>query len=319
MPVKNAEPFLEECIVSILNQTETNWELITVDDGSDDKSHQILQDYSITDSRIIAFKNPGSGIIDALRFAYSKCNGVFITRMDADDRMAPNKLETLKRNLKKFEKGYIAIGQVKYFSDSNLGDGYQRYETWLNNLTKSGSNYKDIYKECVIPSPCWMVQREDLEKCDAFNPNIYPEDYDLCFRFYRENLKVIECNEVLHYWRDHPERSSRNDENYADNRFLELKIKWFLKLDYNPKKKLVLWGAGRKGKAIAQLLSEQQVQYHWVCNNPKKIGKHIYGVEMESTSSITDSEEKQTIVAVANPKEQAKIRDSLSSEAFWFC
>ena len=63
-----------------------------------------------------------------------------------------------------------------------------KYEKWINGLTLTGNNYTEIYKECVIPSPCWLIHRNDFENCDGFEPNIYPEDYDLTFRFYKANL-----------------------------------------------------------------------------------------------------------------------------------
>jgi glycosyltransferase involved in cell wall biosynthesis len=318
MPVKNAELFLADCLDSILAQTEKNWELLAVDDGSTDSSFELLTKFT-SYAQIRVFKNSGAGIIDALRLAYSKSNGELITRMDADDRMAPQKLEFLKRDLKSFGKGNLAIGQVQYFSENELGDGYKRYERWLNDLTETGSNYADIYKECVIPSPCWMVYRTDLEKCGAYEPNTYPEDYDLCFRFYKQRLKVIPSQEILHYWRDHPNRSSRTDKNYADNRFLELKVKWFLELDHDPNQELIVWGAGAKGKFIAKLLQEHKVEFRWVCNNEKKIGKHVYGVEMESVDDVDNHTDRQVIVAVANNEEQQAIRDALNQRAFWFC
>ena len=54
MPVKNAEPFLNDCIESILSQTDENWELLAVDDGSSDNSYQTLKSYADKDSRIQA-------------------------------------------------------------------------------------------------------------------------------------------------------------------------------------------------------------------------------------------------------------------------
>ena len=299
MPVKNAEPFLEECIESILNQTDENWQLLAVDDGSSDSSYDILEQYVNKDSRIRALKNPGNGIIDALRLAYSRSSGAFITRMDADDKMAPSKLEILKHNLKSSGTGYLAIGQVKYFSEPQLGDGYLKYESWLNELTNKGSNYSEIYKECVIPSPCWMVHCEDLDNCEAFKPNTYPEDYDLTFRFYREELKVVPCKEVLHYWRDHPNRSSRNDDNYADNRFLELKISKFLDHDHDTQKLLALWGAGSKGKYLAKYLCNSGIEFIWLCDTENKIGQSIYGVELQSFSNYHFITNSQLISSVA--------------------
>ena len=319
MPVKNAAPFLNKCIQSIIDQTESHWDLIAIDDGSTDSSHAILSGFAQKDERIVVLKNNGSGIIDALRTAYSKSQGSLITRMDADDIMAPQKLEILKHHLLDFGEGHIAVGMVKYFSEIQLGNGYLKYENWLNSLTQDANNFNDIYKECVIPSPCWMVYRKDLYKCDAFNPNVYPEDYDLCFRFYREKLMPIPCNQVLHFWRDHPERSSRNDDHYANNQFLELKVKWFLELDFNPEKPLVVWGAGSKGKTIAKLLKRYEIDFRWICNNPNKIGKHVYGIQLESTEITENQNELQVIVAVANPDEQNKIGKAIDTEAFWFC
>lgn len=319
MPVKNAGPFLEECLRSIIDQTETDWELIAVNDGSTDDSPTILNRFAEHDKRINVLDNNGSGIIDALRTAYSNSSGELITRMDADDRMAPRKLETLKQNLLDAGPGNLATGLVEYFSENELGDGYRKYEQWLNGLTAEGNNCTEIYKECVIPSPCWMVFREDLDRSGAFELDTYPEDYDLCFRFYGQGLKVIPTTEVLHHWRDHTSRTSRNHPHYADNRFLELKLNWFLKLDLDPQRPLVLWGAGSKGKSLAKLLTERHVPFHWVCNNPKKIGHLIYGVEMRSEQFLSEQENPQVIVSVANPQEQAELKDLLGERAYFFC
>ena len=87
MPVKNAAPFLTECLDSIISQSYENWELLAVDDGSSDDSLQILKNYEQFDQRITAYRNDGVGIIDALRLAYNYSQGGMITRMDADDIM----------------------------------------------------------------------------------------------------------------------------------------------------------------------------------------------------------------------------------------
>ena len=91
-PFKNTASFLPECIESIKNQTYTNWELLIIDDGSNDSSFEIVQDYKNNDQRIKLFKNTGKGIIAALQLALKKANGALITRMDSDDIMPPNKL-----------------------------------------------------------------------------------------------------------------------------------------------------------------------------------------------------------------------------------
>ena len=307
-PFKNTNEFLHECLVSIQNQTYTNWELLIIDDGSTDNSFQIVHEFAKVDKRIKLFKNPGEGIIEALRFAFEKSSGTYITRMDSDDIMALNKLEILLNNLQKYGKKHLATGLVSYFSEEGVNEGYKNYEIWLNQLTRYGNNYSEIYKECVIPSPCWMLHKDDFITCDAFNPNDYPEDYDLAFRFYKYKFKVIPCETILHYWRDYSSRTSRTHEHYAQNYFLEIKLKYFLELDFDTSKPLVIWGAGFKGKSISKLLIKRQIEFIWVCNNSKKIGKHIYNQELFDFTYLNKFDQAQIIITVANKQSQQTIK-----------
>lgn len=308
IPAKNAAKYLEDCINSIIEQTETDWECIIINDNSTDETLAILENYAQKDARITVYSNPKSGVITALQLAYIKCSGTFIHRMDADDIMPKQKLEILKNNLLQNGRGHVATGKVAYFSENPLGDGYKKYENWLNDLTEKGKNFSELYKECVIASPCWMVYRSDFEGCGGFESDIYPEDYDLVFRFYELGLQCIPCDTVLHRWRDYAIRSSRTSEHYADNRFIAIKCFYFLKLNYKKNNPLVIWGAGRKGKAIAQYLIQKNIEFNWLCNNPKKIGKSIYDVLMQPEKALETLDNPQVIVAVANEEEQAKLK-----------
>ena len=325
-PFKNTEAFLEDCLNSIINQTYTNWELLIVDDSSTDSSYNIVKGFAKKDSRIILLKNTGNGIIDALKLAFKNSKGELITRMDSDDVMQPNKLEVLASKLLTYGKSHLAVGLVNYFSEDGIKAGYKNYEIWLNNLTKTGSNYSEIYKECVIPSPCWMVYKSDLIACNAFNPNTYPEDYDLAFRFYKHNYKCIPCDEVVHNWRDYSSRTSRTHVHYAENHFIDLKLHYFLELDHNPNKTLVVWGAGNKGKIIAKTLIKKNVPFEWICDNPNKIGRDIYGKIMHPFSYLKSIKNPQSIITVANKTAQKEIKIYLKSmhqindkNYFFFC
>lgn len=309
MPVKNTGKYLKECLDSIFNQTFKKWELIAVDDGSSDDSLEILKACENDDNRIMVFTNNGSGIIDALRHAYSKSSGNYITRMDSDDVMMPEKLQLMVQQLQTNGKGFLAVGLVEYFSEDKLGEGYQKYTSWLNHLTRKNSNFSDIYKECSIPSPCWMVIREDLDVAGAFASDIYPEDYDLAFRFRKTGMKISGVNKVLHRWRDYSMRTSRTHEHYSDNRFARLKVMHFISQDRDENKDLILWGAGKKGKQIAKLLTERDVKFIWVTNNPKKIGRHIYNILLEDVSTLDQFKNAQIIIVVSSPNDQNEIRN----------
>ena len=326
MPFKNTALFLTECLESIQAQSIENWEVLAVDDHSSDSSRQILERFSNIDPRITVLDNKGKGIIPALRTAYAASSGRYITRMDSDDIMSPDKLGAMLGALKTHGPGYLATGQVKYFSETGISDGYARYERWLNRLTTSGTNYSEIYKECVIPSPCWMIGRADFEKCGGFNPDRYPEDYDLTFRFYQHQMQVIPSDKILHYWRDYPERTSRTSEHYALNYFLDIKIHYFLKLDRDKDRPLVVWGAGGKGKTIAKTLVSESHVFIWLCDNPRKIGRKIYGIKLHPYQILSGLENPQSIVTVANEEAQGEIREFFAqhsmvpqSDYFFFC
>lgn len=313
MPVKNAATYLKDCLHSICRQTEQHWQLIAVNDHSTDNSLTILKEWTKKDNRIEVYDNQGEGIIDALRFAYTKSKGNLISRMDADDKMVPEKIAELKKALIDNGSGHVAVGLVEYFSSGNLGNGYIRYANWLNELTQQANNFNDIYKECVIPSPCWMMYKTDFDACGAFNSNIYPEDYDLCFRMYAQHLKIAAVPKIIHYWRDYPNRTSRTDEKYADNRFLDLKLQYFLRLDHQPKQTLCLWGAGDKGKYLSKKLIELNIDFTWVCNNPKKMGQNIYGKTLIGWQAAPINQ-VQYIIAVAQKNAVVEIETYLQEQ-----
>jgi len=326
IPFRNTESFIVECIHSILKQTYQHWEAVFIDDSSDDSSFAIVNSFSKQYDRIKLYKTNGSGIISALQTAYGHCGGDFITRMDSDDIMTPMRLEVMLENLMKHGKKHLALGQVHYFRADGLSDGFARYERWLNRLTETGVNYSEIYKECVIPSPCWMLHRDDFVACNGFEPNRYPEDYDLAFRFYKAGYTCIPCDNVLLHWRDYSTRTSRTHENYAQNHFLELKVHYFLELDFDATRPLTIWGAGAKGKTLAKLLIKNAIPFYWICDNPKKIGKHIYDQKLLNFDYLSQLSQPQSIVTVANDDAQREIKAYFKNknmqsmiDYFFFC
>ena len=319
MPVYNAAPFLEACLKSIIGQSYGQWELLAVDDGSTDESLSILRVYEKKDPRISVISNRHSGIIEALKDGFKASEGALICRMDADDRMPKHKLKWMQAAWSKKGLGHLVTGKVQYFSADTLGDGYKKYTAWINTLVDQQNHFAHIFRECVIPSCVWMLHRKDFLLCGGFESELYPEDYDLCFRFFQNNIEVIALDKELHFWRDHPSRSSRTDPNYRDNRFLELKLHYFTLLFAKSKMgNFVVWGAGKKGKEIAQFFIDHRINFNWITNNKKKIGKHIYGKKLLSSNLIHDNSQvninAKYIIAVANPAEQIDICNALTNQ-----
>ncbi len=325
MAVQNEELYLEQCLDSIIAQSWNNWELIAVSDHSIDRTMEILSDYARKDKRIRAFEGKSHKLIPILQEAYRRCNGILINRMDADDYMPDYKLEVLVNEWIKHGKGTIIAGGTQHFvEEGEVGEGFKRYDRWLNDVARRNAHYEEIYQECVIPSHCWIIHKEDFDSVGAFNPVVYPEDYDLCFRFYRYGLKIVGIDKILHHWRDHSVRISRTWDCYEDNRYFDLKLSYFYEIDRDLGRPLVLWGAGKNGKDLAKLLLQKEENIKWVCDNDNKIGKDIYGIRMMHYNTIAEQLYPQILIVVNAPEERLKIRAILNdwgkqpSKDYWF-
>lgn len=326
IPTKDTAKYLPECLDSIINQTYKNWEVLAVNDGSSDNSLEILRSYNLKDSRIKALNNPNPSLLKALRYGYAHASGSLIHRMDSDDKMPIDKLEAMSETLISSGKGSVVTGGATYFmDDGEVGDGFKRYVEWLSAVSRENTHAENIYRESVIASNCWLVYRDDFDAIGGFEPDTFPEDYDLCFRFYAGGLKIVGLDKILHHWRDRSDRISRNWDVYKDNRFLNLKTDYFIKVEHDSNRPLIVWGAGRNGKDIVRLLQAKDViNLHWVCDNNKKIGKDIYDIRMQHYSTIPELKQPQVIVAVASPEDQKEIESKLSEwglkagEDYWF-
>ena len=325
MAAKDTAPYLRECLDSVLAQSYSNWELIAVNDHSSDETPVILTEYAAKDARIIYADGEGFKLIPTLQTAYTLASGVLINRMDSDDKMPNYKIEVLVAEWLKYGKGNVIAGGTEHFvDDGEVGGGFLRYEKWLNNVAKHNLHYEEIYRECVIPSHCWIIHRDDFDAIDAFNPMIYPEDYDLCFRMYAHKLNIVGIDVILHHWRDRSNRISRTWEEYKDNRYYNLKVNNFNAIDKDTSRELVIWGAGKNGKDLVKLFQESQTKLNWVCDNDRKLGKDIYGIIMQSSGHILELDNPQIIIAVSSPTDKLEIKAQLKlwgkqpRKDYWF-
>ncbi|MFN4300150.1 MAG: glycosyltransferase family 2 protein [Thermaurantimonas sp.] len=116
LSVYNAQPYLAECIESVLGQSYKNFEFLIVDDGSTDASWEIIGHYS--DGRIRAFKIENSGVARAKNYLLEKARGRWIAIIDADDVWNPLKLEIQLKYLEKHPE-YILVGSFAQIIDKD--------------------------------------------------------------------------------------------------------------------------------------------------------------------------------------------------------
>lgn len=95
IPVYQAEKLLQACVESVRKQTFSDWELLLIDDGSQDASPAMCDAYAAQDHRIKVFHKPNGGVSSARNLGLQKATGDCIAFLDADDAFVPQTLETL--------------------------------------------------------------------------------------------------------------------------------------------------------------------------------------------------------------------------------
>lgn len=116
VPIYNQEAYLNDSIADMKNQTYKNIEMVLVDDGSTDKSHEIIQEFSKSDDRIKIVKKKNGGLVDATITGIRQAGGEYIAFLDPDDRIGEDFIENLIKEMKP-EYDFVAAG-IHY----NLGE-----------------------------------------------------------------------------------------------------------------------------------------------------------------------------------------------------
>lgn len=119
MSVFNGAGHLKESIESILAQTCRDFELLIIDDGSEDNTLEIMHDYAVKDERIKIIRNQENiGLTKSLNRAMKQATATYIARHDADDVAAPNRFEEQLDALEN-KPEYDVVGTNCYFVDTN--------------------------------------------------------------------------------------------------------------------------------------------------------------------------------------------------------
>ena len=98
VPVFNAEKYLRETVESVITQNYKNWELIAINDGSFDKSLEILTKFSNLDSRIKVITSNNKGVSNARNIGISMASGDYILMLDSDDARIPYQTKSQHQN-----------------------------------------------------------------------------------------------------------------------------------------------------------------------------------------------------------------------------
>jgi glycosyltransferase involved in cell wall biosynthesis len=248
LPVRNAAASLGAALQSIQQQTLADWELNLIDDGSADESASIASAAAKRDSRIRLLRQPPRGVAEALQAGCCHARGELIARMDADDWMAPERLEKQARFLQNRPETALVSCRVAYGGDAQLAAGYAEHVAWINSLATPELISLRRFVESPVAHPSVMFRREMLERLGGYRSGDFPEDYELWLRWLDAGAQFARLPDELLVWNDSPTRLSRTDPRYRADAFYRVKCDYlarWLKRTLPPHRSVWLWGAGR--------------------------------------------------------------------------
>ncbi len=176
VPVYNGKKTIQETIESVLNQTFSDFELIVINDGSQDSTLEVIA--NIQDARLQVFSYPNAGVAASRNRGLSHACGKFISFLDADDLWTPDKLEAQLKALQENPQAAVAYSWTDHIDESSQfltpgphitvsGDIYARL--LLGNFLSNGSNV--------------LVRTQALLEVGAFEQSLAPaEDWDMWLR-----------------------------------------------------------------------------------------------------------------------------------------
>lgn len=119
VPCYNYAWVLRETLDSVLGQTSTDWECLVVDDGSQDNTREVVQEYVDRDPRIRYLHRLNGGLSAARNTGIQAARGAFIQFLDADDMLAPSKLSVQAAYLQANPEVDVVYGNVRFFEHGN--------------------------------------------------------------------------------------------------------------------------------------------------------------------------------------------------------
>ena len=208
IPAYNAEPFVRDTVLSALNQTYTDLEVIVVDDGSKDGTVARLSEFG---DRIRVHQQTNSGVSKARNAGVQLARGEWVAFLDADDLWAPNKLERQFAGL---------VAPMVYTNRTNIGARGDIPELQSECTPMEGGDLfvPLLLRGNFITLTTVMLKKELFERMNGFYSGLNgTEDWDLWLRIAESN-PIAYCPEPLAQYRFHPAGLSRNYQRMNEER-----------------------------------------------------------------------------------------------------
>ncbi|NMB74930.1 MAG: glycosyltransferase [Myxococcales bacterium] len=312
LPVRDAATTLEAALRSLLRQTFSDFEIVAVDDHSQDGSLEILRRWAQREGRLRVLENPGRGLVAALEHARAAARGALLSRMDADDVCHPRRFELQVSHLLRHPELAGTGCRVRLFPRGRLRQGWIRYESWQNEIVSCDDVRRERFVESPLVHPSVTLRAAAVARAGGYREREWPEDYDLFLRLLEAGERLDKVPRCLFFWRHSARRASVQDRRYDLERHREMKLHFLLAGPLSRTAEAAIWGAGPNGRRWARLLRDAGRRVHFFIDiDPHKIGKCLDGTPVRSAAAAQDAALPFVLGAVGSPGARPLIRQAL--------
>ncbi len=207
MPSYNSERFIAQSIDSVLSQTYQNIELLITDDGSEDRTIQIVEQLALQDSRVslVQFeKNQGAAL--ARNASLSRAKGDYIAFLDSDDLWLNSKIE---QQLHFMQSNYLDLSFTAYEITNQYGQQYSPAKI-VDMRSQAVVGYYDMLKKMATMGCSTVMIRRGAFSEIVMPPIRTGQDYGLWLSLLKQDTKAHCLREILTRYRDVPGSISSN-------------------------------------------------------------------------------------------------------------
>lgn len=200
VPMYNAEKYIDKCLDSILNQTEKEFEVIIIDDGSKDNSLKKCRMYEEKDYRVKVFHQRNTGVSKARNEGIKFCRGEYLTFIDIDDHVDKKYLTKLLQKQKMYNADFVCSGYIiekKYLRRSEV-----KYEERIIENEDINLEFLEFFKT-IANAPWGKLYKTDIiKRFNIFFPEEIPYGEDTIFNieYYTYVKKIVIMSETLYFY-----------------------------------------------------------------------------------------------------------------------
>ncbi len=297
VPVYNVEKEIKRCLNSLIMQTYSDFEVILVDDGSEDNSGRICDEYEKRDNRIIAIHKSNEGLSSARNKGLEMVTGDYVVFVDADDYLEPDfcenvsdvagrtNAEIIRINLVIENRNKCTVKSFKSIDEDSLVSGKDFLLRTIHSKEFTAEAYSAAYS-----LKFWN------EKSFRFVPGIYHEDMEIVLRVYLE-AKTVAYAPTCYYHVVKRENSITNDIKKAEKRYRDMQFVIKLWID--------LANGDNSNNEIRRLLyglSAKIFIYTAMYNKPKEVDYSVISRGFLFRYALNIEEFAKAFLLVVSPK-----------------